>query len=341
MADAPASAPKFNPDGIVDVPAFRLPPSDYASPEARRRLEARAERPGGAPPADVDIETVRAALDAMMAPQVARMRELYPVTVEESEIDGVPVRVITPASGDYDRERVLLNLHGGSYSMCWDSCSLLESVPIAAVGGFRIIAANYRLAPEHSHPAAIEDGAKVYARLLQDFAASRIGVFGCSAGGSLTAQLTAWLQQLGLPRPGAIGIFGAGGVHMGTGDSAYVAGYIDGSFPPPVDTGKGKRGGDITRGYFAGTNRGDPVISPALHGEVLAQFPPTLVITGTRAMDMSPAVYTSSQLIKAGVESTLIVGEAMGHCYMYDPELPESRDAFDAIVAHFRKRLGD
>jgi acetyl esterase/lipase len=71
----------------------------------------------------------------------------------------------------------------------------------------------------------------------------------------------------------------------------------------------------------------------------MAQFPPSLIITGTRAMDLSPAIYTNSQLIKAGVDSTLIVGEAMGHCYMYQPDLPESRDAFDAIVAHFRKRL--
>lgn len=57
------------------------------------------------------------------------------------------------------------------------------------------------------------------------------------------------------------------------------------------------------------------------------------------AIDMSPAIYTNSQLLKAGVRSTLIVGEAMGHCYIYLPNLPEARDARDAIVAFFRENL--
>lgn len=73
--------------------------------------------------------------------------------------------------------------------------------------------------------------------------------------------------------------------------------------------------------------------------EVLAGFPPTLIITGTRATDMSPAVYTNSQLLKAGVRSTLIVGEAMGHCYIYQALLPEARDAYQAIVSFFREHL--
>jgi len=56
-------------------------------------------------------------------------------------------------------------------------------------------------------------------------------------------------------------------------------------------------------------------------------------------MDMSPAVYTNSQLLKAGVRSTLIVGEAMGHCYIYQAQLPEARDAHQAIVNFFRENL--
>jgi acetyl esterase/lipase len=83
----------------------------------------------------------------------------------------------------------------------------------------------------------------------------------------------------------------------------------------------------------------DPTISPVLHPEVIAKFPPTLIITGTRAMDMSPAIVTNSALIKAGVSSTLIVGEGMGHCYIMTPQLPESRDAYEAIAAFFRRNL--
>lgn len=60
---------------------------------------------------------------------------------------------------------------------------------------------------------------------------------------------------------------------------------------------------------------------------MIGKFPPTLVITGTRAMDLSPAIVTNSRLLKAGVESTLVV------------ELQEARDAYDVTVNFFRKHL--
>ena len=83
----------------------------------------------------------------------------------------------------------------------------------------------------------------------------------------------------------------------------------------------------------------DPIISPAMHLDVLEQFPPTMLVTGTRAIDMSPAIVTNSRLLKAGVESTLVVGESMGHCYLYFAQLPEAQDALDAIVGFFKKNL--
>jgi acetyl esterase/lipase len=118
------------------------------------------------------------------------------------------------------------------------------------------------------------------------------------------------------------------------GDSAWVAGNIDGSFPPPD-----KARGDMTRGYFTGADVNDATISPALHPATIAKFPPTMIITGTRAMDLTPAVVTNSALIKAGVRSQLIVGEGMGHCYIYQPDMPESRDAHQAIANFFRENL--
>lgn len=141
----------------------------------------------------------------------------------------------------------------------------------------------------------------------------------------------------GLPQAGAVGIFGAGAVRFGAGDSAWIAAYIDGTFPPPASAGSTQP--DITHGYFGKADMGDAIISPALHPEVLAKFPPTLIITGTRAMDMSPAIYTNSQLLKAGVHSTLVVGEGMGHCYIMQSSLPEAQDAYQVIVNFFRENL--
>ena len=301
VAVEPSSAPRFTEDGTVEVPAFELPPSDFMSEEAAAQLAMRSRIAGRAPsPENADIAAVRAGLEKQLAPQVARMRELYPVDVEERTIANVRTRVVTPRGRPHDPDRVLVNLHGGAFSLCADACSMLESVPMASVGGFEVVSVDYRMAPEAEHPAALEDVAAVYRELLETHDASRIGIYGCSAGGALSAQAGAWLPEQGLPQAGAIGILGAGGVRFGAGDSATIAGYIDGSFPPPPREGDPPRR-RIDRGYFANADRESPVVSPALHLDVLRAFPPTILVTGTRAMDMSPAIYTNSQLIKAGV----------------------------------------
>jgi acetyl esterase/lipase len=330
--------PTFAEDGTVTVPSFDLPPSVFSSKEAQA-LQAMRAKMAGMMPAEMptDIVANRKQIDAMLAPQLKLMRSMYDVEVSEHVLDGVPVRLVKPKDGEYDRDRVLINLHGGAFSVCWESCSLLESIPIAALGDFEVISVNYRMAPEHKHPAGVEDVAKVYAALLKYHEPDHIGIYGCSAGGSLTAQTGAWLPAHGLPQAGALGIFGAGGVRFRTGDSAYVAAYIDGSFPPPPP--EGEEGLDMTHGYFAGADMEAADISPALHQDVLKKFPPTILLTGTRAMDMSQAVYTNSMLMKAGVETDMIVGEGMGHCYTMMPNLPESQDAYAAIVAFFKEHL--
>jgi epsilon-lactone hydrolase len=328
----------FQKDGTANVPAFELPPSALSSKEAQAQQAMRARMPVAlATSVEPDIATRRVGLNVMMAPRVKRMQELYPADIVDTLIGGVKTKVITPKGKPYDKKRVLINLHGGAFSLCWDACALIESLPIASRGGYKIVSVDYRMAPEHKHPAGVEDVAAIYRELLKTYKPKHIGIFGCSAGGALTAQAASYLPAKGLPQAGAVGIFGAGAVRFQTGDSAYVAGYIDGSFPPPPKPGTSQM--DMTRGYFDGVDYGDPIVSPALHPAVIAKFPPSLIITGTRAMDLSPAIVTNSALLKAGVKSNLIVGEAMGHCYMYQPDLPQSQDAFAATVAHFREHL--
>jgi acetyl esterase/lipase len=213
----------------------------------------------------------------------------------------------------------------------------MEAIPIAGLTGWRVVSINYRMAPEHRHPAAVEDVAAVYSALLADYEPGRIGIYGGSAGGVLTAQAAAWLPAHGLPQAGAVGVFGAGGAPFDAGESAYVAGYVDGSFPAPDQIGGTQN--EMTRGYFADVDLRDPVAWPAFDLDALATFPPTLILTGTRAMDLSPAIFTHAQLLKAGVRSSLIVGESMGHCFHYQLNIPEGRDACDQIVRFFRENL--
>ncbi len=336
--DLPYAAPKYALDGSVAVPEFRLPPSSYMSEESANMLKLRAAMPMPDLDPDQDINETRTALDKLMSSTVSAMRERYPVTIEESAIAGVPVRIFSPADAEPDPGRVLINLHGGAFSVCWDACSILESAPVSALGNFKVVSVNYRMAPEAKHPAGAEDVLAVYRELSREYDSKQIGIYGCSAGGVLTAQAAAMLTTQGMEMPGAIGIFGAGAVPFGSGDSGYVAAYIDGSFPPPPREGEERA--DITRGYFAGVDLQGPLVSPGMHPDLMANFPPTLITTGTRATDLSPAVYTNSQLIKAGVESTLIVAEGMGHCYQYFPAFPEARDAHATTVDFFKSHLG-
>ena len=336
QAQSGVDRPKFAEDGSVSVPAFILPPSPFLSPEALNQQKLRARMPVAPPIGTLDVKTARQAIEAALGPQAQQARKRYPVTIEEQKIGGVPVRVITPEGKAFDRKKILINLHGGGFSMCADACSIIESAPVAALGGFKVVSVNYRQAPEAQHPAAIEDVASVYRELLKTHRPSQIGIFGCSAGGALTGQTAAWLPAHGLPQAGAIGIFGAGALITRGGDSRYFSGFADGTMPPPEAEAKS---GDMTRGYFSKTDPHDPIASPALHPEILRRFPPALIITGTRAYDLSPAVVTNSALIKAGVRSTMIVGEGLGHCYIYDPNLPEAQDAQRAIANFFREML--
>ncbi|GGC08193.1 esterase [Novosphingobium endophyticum] len=339
MEQQNTAKPQFDPNGDVKVPAFVLPVSGLVSDEAAAFQRMRATMPAfDAAGQASDVAERREQINTFMAPQIERLRAMFAVNIDRTTIGGVEALDVTPADRSHDPDRVLINLHGGAFILGWDGIAQLESIPLAVLAGYRIVSVNYRMAPEHRHPAGVEDTAKVYAELLKDYAPGRIGIYGGSAGGALTAQAAAWLPAHGLPQAGAVGIFGAGGVPFYAGESAYTAGYIDGSFPPPPADGSEPE--DITCGHFDGIDeRNDPSAWPGYHLDTLATFPPTLIITGTRALDLSSAIYTNSQLLKAGVRSTLIVGESMGHCYHYQVAIPEGRDAVDQIVAFFRENL--
>ncbi|MBU6269560.1 MAG: alpha/beta hydrolase [Sphingomonadales bacterium] len=330
--------PQFREDGSVVVPGFTLPVSTLLSEPAIAFQKMRATMPSFEPASEEpDVAVRRDEINAYARPGAERMLQTFPVTISRTTIAGVEVMEFTPEGGVSDPTRVLINLHGGAFCVGWDGIPMLESIPIAALGGWRVVSVNYRMAPEHRRPAGVQDVATVYAALLADYAPGSIGIYGGSAGGVLTAQAAAWLPAHGLPQCGAVGVFGAGGVPFHAGESTYTAGFIDGSFPPPnfdrsMDV-------DMTRGYFADVDDRDASAWPAWHLDVLATFPPTLIITGTRAMDLSPAIFTNSQLLKAGVRSTLIVGESQGHCFHYQVSVPEGRDACDLIVRFFKENL--
>lgn len=278
------------------------------------------------------VEDQRKVLDEYFAgPYITEARQLYSVMESALEIDGVYTEVFEPADGipEKNANRVLINLHGGGFALGARTIGRLESIPVAATARMKVISVDYRQGPEHRFPAASEDVATVYRHLLQTYKPEQIGIFGCSAGGILSAQAVAWFDAHDLPQPGAIGIFcAAAGVNVG-GDSDVITKALGVQFPNmPID-------------YFEDADLNDPLVSPVAHPEVLAKFPPTLIINSTRDFFMSAALDTHRRLLDAGVESELHVYDGLEHFFFGDTSLPESKHAFNVTARFFDKYLAN
>jgi acetyl esterase/lipase len=330
---------KVDDNGTVHVSAISVPVSEYLSPVGKAYLAdhlKRVQHPdqlkqtNGIPP--------------LLAGYLERQRTLFAVNRVETTVGGVHAYVYVPKNGiaPGNTKRVLIDLHGGGFSGCWPACGELESMPVAGLGRIKVVSLDYRQGPKFEFPAASQDMAAAYKELLKTYKPENIGIYGCSAGGMLTGMSVAWFQSHGLPRPGAVGVLCAGMTATTDfgGDATYISTPAGEGRMPFVAPKPGPGAKATAMGYFAHADLKDPLVSPAVSMAVLAKFPPTLIITSTRGIDLSSAVYTHSRLVKAGVDAELHVWEGMFHGFFYNPDVPESRDCYDVIVKFFDHHLG-
>jgi epsilon-lactone hydrolase len=356
-----ADAQRVEEDGTVHVPGFDLPESAFLSEETRnalKRYRARQKELAALREACPPLESAdRKEMPAIRQCQANAfyqtslykdLRARYGVSVTARQIGGVPTEVFTPIAGIPERNahRVLINLHGGGFQGGSRTSSQLESIPIAALAKIKVIAIDYRMAPEYTFPAASEDVGAAYRQLLKTYRPQNIGLYGCSSGAVLTAQSMAWFREQGLPLPGAIGLFCHGAPRfleaegkLGkqgernrwvSSDGAYFVGAIFGvnfiererNFP-----------------YYRDADVDTPLASPGDYDDLMAKFPPTLLISGTRDFTLSAVLTTHSQLVRLGVPAQLHVWEGMSHAFIHWADLPESREAYDVIVRFFDGHL--
>ena len=213
--------------------------------------------------------------------------------------------------------------------------ALVEAIPIANLTKTRVVSVDYRLAPEHPFPAAIDDILAVYKELLRTYRPDNIGLFGSSAGAILTAEAAVRLRQLDLPLPAALGVFSGSGDLSDFGESMAMYtlfgfwGELLRRFDDP---------GSEVKAYLGDHDPMDPVVSP-IHAD-LRGFPPTLLITGTRDFLLSPTTIFHRALRRSGVEADLVVFEAMPHCHWLAVHLPESKEALEIMTDFFDRKLG-
>ena len=248
-------------------------------------------------------------------------------------IGGVRCDVISPLGmPEANKGRVLINLHGGGFNA--DSGSLIEGDPIANLTKIKVVSVYYRLAPEHPFPAAVEDVVAVYKELLKTYKPQNIGIFGTSAGAILTAEATVKLKQLGLPLPGALGMFSGLADYTRVPDSDLL--YALNGLPGELPVKDPKHREPDT--YVGKTDPRDPVLSPLfadLHG-----MPPSLLVTSTRDTLLSDTAIFHRALLAAGDDTELVVFEALPHAFWYHFEFPETIECLNIMARYFDRRLG-
>ncbi len=356
-------------DGTAHITRVVPLPTDL-SPEARAAF---AKPGDDKTDLDPDVVRRRAATQKWQDGAGKQSAAVYPVKITESTMGGVPVHVIDPladakpgpvsgpgmcseftsSSLDYSviqhaygakdqlcfdngptqlhADRVLLNLHGGGFDS--DSGSLTESVPIANLTRTRVVAALYRLAPEHPYPAAVDDAVAVYRELLKTYKPAHIAVYGTSAGAILTAELAVRLKQLNLPEPGALGIFSGFGDVTHTTDASAL--YTLTGFTGPLKPPSGEK---VLPLYFGSAAPTDPVVSPNLSD--LHGLPPTLFITSSRDLLLSATANMERAWRRDGIPTEMTVFDGLAHAFWNDVNLPESREAYAVMARFFVERLG-
>jgi acetyl esterase/lipase len=233
-------------------------------------------------------------------------------------------RTIPPSS-------IVLYLHGGGY--LFGSPKTHRQVLIAMAKAFQapVYGLDYRLAPEHPFPAAVEDAAKAYEWLLIRHPEAAIVLAGDSAGAGLAIATAVGVRDGGLKQPKAIVAFSPYSDLAVTGASVEANAKSCAMFTP-----RGIR--EAAAMYLAGANARDPRASP-LYAD-LAGLPPMLLFASRHEILRDDTLRLAERASAAGVEVELVVRDRLPHVWpVFVTLLPEARDAFATVTA-FARQIG-
>jgi monoterpene epsilon-lactone hydrolase len=268
--------------------------------------------------------------------QYDRAERVFPtpsdVTVEMVTAPARSAEWLTPPGARTDS--VVLYLHGGGYVIGSPRSHRHLAAAIARAAGTRALLLDYRLAPEHPFPAALEDAVAAYTWLLREgIAPGRVVVAGDSAGGGLTVAMLLALRDRGLPRP-------AGGVCI----SPWVdltnsaASYVSKAAVDPVVTLEGIA--LLTQAYIGTGDPKQPLVSP-LYAD-LRGLPPLLVQVGSDEVLVDDAHGLGARARAAGVDVAVHEWPSMIHVWhWFLPMLDEAEHAIDEIAGFVRARVGE
>jgi acetyl esterase/lipase len=288
-----------------------------ASPQLQMALDAFKMMGEKLAQAGNDLKAMRAVMEGMTAFPSAGETRCTPVNA-----GGVPAEWIA-ASGAAD-DRVILYLHGGGYVMGSIATHREMAARLSKAARARALVIDYRLAPEHPFPAAVDDAVAAYRWLLsQNIKPSRIVVAGDSAGGGLTLATLVALRDAKAPLPAA-GVCISPWTDMeGTGDSMVTRAKAD-----PVVQKQGLLG--MAQLYLGGKDPKSPLAAPLYAN--LEGLPPLLIQVGDAETLLDDATRVAEKAKRAGVTVDLEVWPEMPHVWhLFAPFLPEGQQAIDKI----------
>lgn len=266
----------------------------------------------------------RMELQTTLAPPPADVR------YEPASAGGVPAEWTAAAGARSDR--ALVYLHGGGYCLGSIATHRALVARIARESGVRVLSVGYRLAPEHPHPAAVEDAVAAYRFVLgQGLAPAQVAFAGDSAGGGLVVAALVAARDAGLPLPAA---------------SACISPWLDLTLSGDSTTSKAPEDPMLTpedlrlfAGAYAGANLHAATASPLFAD--LAGLPPLLLQVGGAELLLDDSTRLAAAARAAGVEVSLRVWDDMIHVWhAFADLLPEGAQAVRQLAAFVRRRLG-
>jgi epsilon-lactone hydrolase len=252
------------------------------------------------------------------------------VRVREVTAGGVPAHWLD--APEADPGRVLLFLHGGGYQLGSVRSDGELAARLGRASGMRVLFPDYRLAPEHPFPAAIDDvlAAWRWLRTGQDLAASSVAVAGDSAGGGLAVALLVATRDAGQALPAAAVLMSPTVDLTSSGASMTERAGQD-----PISTPAMLR--QFASDYLAGADPETPLASPLFAS--LAGLPPLLIQVGTADLLLSDSERLAAKAADAGVDVTLEIGEGLPHVYQLLLGTPEATHATEQIGTFLRARV--
>jgi epsilon-lactone hydrolase len=270
---------------------------------------------------------------------VARMRSDWdaafsgctvPVTTKPVSAHGVDAEWIVPPNTT--RDKAILYLHGGGFRLGSVASHRDLIARIADASGCRVLAINYRLAPEHRFPAPLDDTLTAYHWMLdQGFRPSDIALAGDSAGGNLALAAMLSLRGGGLPLPVAAAL-----MSPWTDLTASGASYVSRVHADPIHQRKMILA--LARNYLGeGGDPRDPLASPVFAD--LAGLPPLLIQVGDRETVRDDSTVLAERARAAGIDAELQVWDGMIHVFQMFSEIAEARGAIVVLSEFLRKHL--